>query len=120
MKLHVDPEVDALYLRLNESKIIESEEVSPGVVLDYDAKQEVVGGKILYLSQRGVDTNKLDFETLRTPTPATVLREEPPPYDKEHQGRANHQTPHRPRRHSSFYFSHQTSTFTDKQYPINQ
>ncbi len=83
MKLHVDPEADALYLRLNESQIIESEEVSPGVVLDYDAKQEVVGVEILYLSQRGVDTNKLDFETLRKPAPETVLREELPPYGKE-------------------------------------
>ena len=31
MKLHVDKEADALYLRLDDSKIVESEEVSPGV-----------------------------------------------------------------------------------------
>ena len=36
MKLHVDQEADALYLKLDDSKIIESEEVSPGIVLDYD------------------------------------------------------------------------------------
>jgi uncharacterized protein YuzE len=53
MKLHVDPEADALYLRLNDSRIIDSEEVSPGVVLDYDAKDEVVGVEILSLSKRG-------------------------------------------------------------------
>lgn len=34
MKLHVNKKADALYLHLNESVIIESEEVSPGVVLD--------------------------------------------------------------------------------------
>jgi uncharacterized protein YuzE len=85
MKLHVDPEADALYLRLNESKIIESEEVSPGVVLDFDAKDEVVGVEILYLSQRSVDTSKLDFQTLRAPAPETVVREEPPPYDEPQQ-----------------------------------
>ncbi len=34
MMLHVDPEADAFYLRLNESKIIQSAEVSPGAVLD--------------------------------------------------------------------------------------
>lgn len=34
MKLHVDREADALYLRLDDSSIVESEEVSPGVVLD--------------------------------------------------------------------------------------
>jgi len=31
MKLKVDPEADALYLRLDDSQIIESEEVAPGV-----------------------------------------------------------------------------------------
>ena len=29
MRLHVDKEADALYLRLDDSKIIESEEVAP-------------------------------------------------------------------------------------------
>ena len=42
MKLHVDREADALYLRLDESTIIDSEEVSPGVVLDYNDANEVV------------------------------------------------------------------------------
>lgn len=82
MKLTVDPEADALYLRLNDSKIIDSEEVSPGVVLDYDAKDEVVGVEILHLSKRGVEIDKLDFQTLRSPQPeAAILRETPPPYD---------------------------------------
>lgn len=34
MKLTVDPEVDALYLRLNEAQIVDSEQVAAGVVLD--------------------------------------------------------------------------------------
>jgi uncharacterized protein YuzE len=84
MKLHVDPEADALYLRLNDSRIIDSEEVSPGVVLDYDAKDEVVGVEILSLSKRGVDVDKLDFRTLRAHQPEEmVLRETPPPYGKK-------------------------------------
>jgi uncharacterized protein YuzE len=41
MRLHVDKEADALYLRLDDSKIIESEEVSPGVILDYNQQNEV-------------------------------------------------------------------------------
>jgi uncharacterized protein YuzE len=36
VKLHIDKEADALHLRLDDSKIIESEEVSPGVVLDFN------------------------------------------------------------------------------------
>ncbi len=72
MRLHVDQEADALYLRLDESKIVESEEVSPGVVLDYNAENQVVGVEILHLSRRAprVETGKLVFET----TPAVAGR----------------------------------------------
>ena len=51
MKLHVDKEADALYLRLDESAIVESEEVARGVVVDYDESGEVVGVELLYLSK---------------------------------------------------------------------
>lgn len=65
MKLHVDKEADALYLRLDDSTIIESEEVSPGVVLDYNASNEVVGVELLYLSKRSsnLKLSTLQFET---------------------------------------------------------
>jgi uncharacterized protein YuzE len=52
MKLRVDEKADALYLRLNEAAIVESEEVEPGVVLDYDKKGRVVGVEILGLKAR--------------------------------------------------------------------
>ena len=52
MKLKVDGKADALYLRLDDSKIVESEEVSPGVVLDYNKRNQVVGVEILRLSKR--------------------------------------------------------------------
>ncbi|MCC6424837.1 MAG: DUF2283 domain-containing protein [Phycisphaerales bacterium] len=65
MKLHVDQQADALYLRLDESRIIESEEVSPGVVLDFDDAGQVVGVEILRLSQRvaKLNLNELQFQT---------------------------------------------------------
>ncbi len=65
MKLHVDKEADALYLRLDDSKIVESEEVSPGVVLDFNEAKQVVGIEMLNLSQRsaGLNLNALQFET---------------------------------------------------------
>jgi len=52
MRLKVDKENDALYFRLDESAIIESEEVQPGVVLDFNAEGKVVGLEILNLSTR--------------------------------------------------------------------
>ncbi len=66
MKLKVDKETDALYLRLDDSPIVESEEVSPGVVLDYNHANEVVGIEMLYLSKRSPELNlsALEFETI--------------------------------------------------------
>ena len=65
MKLRVDKENDALYFRLDESLIVESEEVQPGVILDFDAEKRVVGIEILSLSDRVApeQLRKLHFET---------------------------------------------------------
>ena len=66
MKLNVDKEADALYLRLDDSPIAESEEVSPGVVLDYNESNEVIGVEMLHLSKRSSSLNlsALQFETI--------------------------------------------------------
>jgi len=52
MRLTVDEKAEALYLRLDDSSIVESEEVSPGVVLDFNEQEQVVGVEILNLSKR--------------------------------------------------------------------
>ena len=52
MRVHFDEQADALYLRLDESPVVESEEVRPGVVLDLDGRGEVVGIEILRVGQR--------------------------------------------------------------------
>jgi uncharacterized protein YuzE len=52
MKIDYDPEVDALYVRLGEVAIQESEEVQPGIILDFDAAGNVVGVEVLRASQR--------------------------------------------------------------------
>lgn len=64
MKLHFDQAADALYLRLDESAIVESEEVRPGVVLDFNDKDQVVGIEILRVSQTvdAASLKNLNFE----------------------------------------------------------
>ena len=52
MRVRTDEAADALYIRLEESAIVESEEVSPGVVLDFDEGGRVVGIEILNVRQR--------------------------------------------------------------------
>ncbi|MHB8471716.1 MAG: DUF2283 domain-containing protein [Gammaproteobacteria bacterium] len=57
MKIRYDEQADALYLRLDESAIVESEEVQPGIVLDFNAGNHVVGIEILRVKQRVPSAN---------------------------------------------------------------
>ena len=56
----MDKEAGVLYLRIYESAI-----VAPGVVVDYNESEEVVGVELLYLSKRSSELNlsALQFET---------------------------------------------------------
>jgi uncharacterized protein YuzE len=66
MKLKIDYENDALYLRLDETTaIVDSEEAQPGVILDFDKDGTVVGIEILALSTR-VDPEMLRIVQLET------------------------------------------------------
>ena len=64
MKVHFDQQSDAIYFRLDDSKIIESEEVKPGVILDFNDKNQVVGVELLYVKQRVPEANlkEMKFE----------------------------------------------------------
>ena len=66
MKLLLDKQADALYLRLDSSEIAESVEVFPGVVLDLDQDDKVVGVEMLRIStlSTDIDFSDLQFETL--------------------------------------------------------
>lgn len=65
MKLTVDRDADTLYLDLDESPAAESEEISPGIILDYNADGKVVGVEMLYLSKR-VSAEKLSRMQMET------------------------------------------------------
>ena len=65
MRLKIDKENDALYLRLDEAEIFDSEEVQPGVILDFNKDNRVVGIEILNLSSR-VAKEKLNLVQLET------------------------------------------------------
>ena len=52
MKIHFDEKADAVYLRLDDSSIVESEEVHPGIVLDFNGANQVVGVEILRVKDR--------------------------------------------------------------------
>jgi uncharacterized protein YuzE len=65
MRVKVDRESDALYFRLDEKRIVESEEIRPGVVLDFDENDRVVGVEFLGISQRATqeELSTIPFQT---------------------------------------------------------
>ena len=52
MRVKVDKDSDTLYFRLDEARVVESEEIRPGVLLDYDKDDKVVGVEFLNVSSR--------------------------------------------------------------------
>jgi uncharacterized protein YuzE len=65
MRIKLDKESDALYFRLDEKRIVESEEVRPGVILDFDENDRVVGVEFLGVSTRASSEElaNLQFQT---------------------------------------------------------
>jgi uncharacterized protein YuzE len=47
VRLSYDSVTDAAYLRFSEEGVVESEEVAPGVMLDYDGAGRIVGMEVL-------------------------------------------------------------------------
>jgi uncharacterized protein YuzE len=66
MKLKIDKESNALYFRLDEKAIVESEEVRPGVILDFDENGRVVGVEFLNIAERvsQEELTTLQFQTV--------------------------------------------------------
>ena len=59
MKISYDPEVDALSVRHVEAEIVDSEQVHPGVILDYDNEENVVAIEVLHAKERAQDILKV-------------------------------------------------------------
>jgi uncharacterized protein YuzE len=47
MRMNYDREADALYVHFSEAPIDGSEEVRPGVILDYDEQGRIIGIEVL-------------------------------------------------------------------------
>lgn len=64
MRIQYDPTADAMYIRLAEGTVTDSDEVREGVVLDYDASGKVLGIEVLTLSKRADNPREMAFEML--------------------------------------------------------
>ena len=63
MKLHYCPETDSLYIDLSDETSVDTREVAPGVVLDFDAAGNLVGIDIDHASEI-VTLSRLEAESL--------------------------------------------------------
>jgi predicted nucleotidyltransferase/uncharacterized protein YuzE len=69
MKLKIDREADALYLTLADGTVAATEEVAPGVIIDFDKQGDALGIEVLSLSHRAgqADVGELEVETVSSP-----------------------------------------------------
>ena len=61
MKVRYEQKVDFLRIILNDEAIEESDEKSPGVIMDYDKHGDVVGLEVLDASTRISNPRALDY-----------------------------------------------------------
>ena len=66
MKLKIDRQADALYLTLCDLPASRSEEICPGIIVDYDDEGKMIGIEMLYLSKLASedDIRRVLFETV--------------------------------------------------------
>ena len=69
------PDSDMLYIKLADGTNAESEEISPGVVLDFDASNRVIGVEIEDAS-KFIDLSRLELRAL--PVTNLILRQRIP------------------------------------------
>lgn len=68
-------ETDMLYIKLADGTSTESEEIAPGVVLDFDESNRILGVEIENAS-KFIDLSRLEFRAL--PVADLILRERVP------------------------------------------
>jgi len=69
MKFKYYSDTDSLYIDLSEKKSVDSKEISPGVVVDFDAKGQLVGIDIDHASQH---VNLATLKTEGVPISSTI------------------------------------------------
>ena len=62
IRVSYDRVADALYIKLKDDKIVDSDEIAPGVIVDFNDKGEIVGIEVLEFSRRDIDLKKLVVE----------------------------------------------------------
>ncbi len=62
MKVKYDKEADILYIQLSDHAVAESGSDKPGIILDYDNNENIVGIEVLNASQKMDKPLKVEYE----------------------------------------------------------
>jgi len=62
MNIKFDKEADAIYLRLSDADVAESDEEKPGIIIDYDKNGNIVGIELLDASKKTGNPASLVYE----------------------------------------------------------
>jgi len=61
-RISYDKVADALYIKFKDENVVDSDEIAPGVIVDFNSKGEIVGIEVLEFSRREIDLKKLFME----------------------------------------------------------
>ncbi len=61
MVIRYDKEVDAIYIKLSDARVAESDEEKSGLILDYDEAGNIVGIEVLNASKK-MQANGVTYE----------------------------------------------------------
>lgn len=67
-----DREVDAIYIQIKEDQVLDSEEIAEGIIVDYNAQNEVVGFELLDIDHIEVKSFKTLINMLSKDTIAML------------------------------------------------
>jgi uncharacterized protein YuzE len=59
MNFSFDKKANALYIRISSEKVLDSDEIAEGIIIDYDKKDSIVGVEILNFTDKNLNLNDL-------------------------------------------------------------
>ncbi len=77
MRISYHEDTDSLYIHLNETPTLESEEVAPGTVLHFDEDENVTGFEIYFDASKRVDLSEVEIIGLDDVQASTVRATDP-------------------------------------------
>jgi len=59
MNLSFDKKANALYIRISSEKVLNSDEIAEGIIIDYNKKDNIVGVEVLNFTEKNLNLNDL-------------------------------------------------------------